>query len=176
MFSKFEVIADYARSVLLKLRGAQVAPKVRISQRCSFTAASQIKMGHRVVIEPDSAFKLVSEEARVVLEEHVFIGRGCLFDISGGLTIGKGTLLAPGCFVTDHNHGIDANEMIWTQPCSQSSVTIGSDVWLGARSIILPGVIVGDGAVVAAGAVVTKNVAPMTVVAGVPAKFIRNRE
>lgn len=56
-----------------------------------------------------------------------------------------------------------------------STTVIGNDVWIGARSIVLDGISIGDGAIVAAGSVVTKNVAPFTIVGGVPAKFIRYR-
>ena len=56
------------------------------------------------------------------------------------------------------------------------AITIGDGVWLGARAIILPGVTIGEGAVVAAGAVVTKDVEPWAVVGGNPAKFIKKRE
>lgn len=175
MFEKIKIASDYARSAFLKCRGAKLSSKVRVSENCRFTLPSQVSLGHRVVLEPNSTFKLVSDKARIDIEDYAFVGRGCLFDISGELSIGKGTLLAPDCFVVDHNHGVAAGEMIWTQPCVYKPVTIGSDVWLGARSVILPGVHIGDGAVVAAGAVVTKSVEPMTIVAGVPAKFVRDR-
>ena len=57
-----------------------------------------------------------------------------------------------------------------------ATVTIGHPVWVGAGAVILPGVSIGDGAVVAAGSVVTRDVAPLTIVAGNPARFIKNRE
>lgn len=56
-----------------------------------------------------------------------------------------------------------------------SPITIGNDVWIGARVIIMDGVNIGDGAIIAAGAVVTKDVEPYTIVGGVPAKTIRKR-
>jgi acetyltransferase-like isoleucine patch superfamily enzyme len=84
-------------------------------------------------------------------------------------------LIAPGCFITDHNHGIKADSTIWQQPCVQQDVRIGAGAWLGAKVIVLPGVTIGDGAVVAAGAVVTRDVDPMTIVAGVPARLVGTR-
>ena len=85
------------------------------------------------------------------------------------MTIGDHTVIAPGCFITDHNHGIAPDKRIDEQPCVSEPVTIGKDVWLGTKVVVLPGVSIGDGAVVAANAVVTKNVPPAGVVAGVPA-------
>ncbi|MRS01689.1 hypothetical protein EG832_00440 [bacterium] len=63
-----------------------------------------------------------------------------------------------------------------TQETMPSFVKIGSDCWLGANSLILPGVTIGDGAVIAAGAVVTKDVQPYSIVGGNPAKIISHRE
>ena len=157
MLQKVEIIADYSRSAMLKLKGAKVSPKARISENSKFTLPSKVSLGSRTVIEPNA------------------VGRGCLFDISGKLTIGEGTLLGPGCFIVDHNHGVRPEMMIWKQPCEKANVNIGSDVWMGAYSIILPGVKIGHGAVIAAGAVITKDVEPMTIVAGVPAKPIGQR-
>ena len=61
-------------------------------------------------------------------------------------------------------------------PVGAEPVEIGSDVWLGAGAVVLPGVTIGDGAVVGANSVVTTDVAPYTVVAGAPARFLRNRD
>jgi hypothetical protein len=60
-------------------------------------------------------FKLAGAVAAVDLGEHVFVGRGTLFDLTGRLTIGAGTMLAPYCFVTDHNHGTAPGTPMWRQ-------------------------------------------------------------
>lgn len=64
---------------------------------------------------------------------------------------------------------------MWYSPQENREVTIGNDVWIGANAVIMPGITIGDGAIVAAGAVVTKNVKPYEIVGGVPAKHIRYR-
>jgi acetyltransferase-like isoleucine patch superfamily enzyme len=92
------------------------------------------------------------------------------------VSVGDHTVIAPGCFITDHNHGIDAGRRVDQQPCIAKPVTIGRDVWLGAKVIVLAGVKIGDGAVVAANAVVTQNVPPLAVVAGTPAKLLYFRD
>jgi acetyltransferase-like isoleucine patch superfamily enzyme len=66
--------------------------------------------------------------------------------------------------------------MIFDAGHQNKKVTIANDVWIGANCIILPGVNIGEGAVVAAGSVVTKNVEPFSIVAGIPAKFIKQRQ
>jgi acetyltransferase-like isoleucine patch superfamily enzyme len=97
------------------------------------------------------------------------------FDVMGAVSVGSHSLIAPGCFLTDHVHGIRADLRIDQQPCSCEPVVIGSDVWLGAGCVVLPGVTIGDGAVVGANSVVTADVAPHAVVAGAPARFLRQR-
>ena len=82
--------------------------------------------------------------------------------------------LAQGITVTALNHNFaDANKRIDEQGVSTNAVTIEDDVWIGANAVILPGVTIGNHCVVAAGAVVTKDVPPHSLVAGVPAKVIK---
>ncbi len=107
----------------------------------------------------------------VHVQRHVFIWAGA----QSKITIGDNTIIGPGSFITSDNHGVKKDQLIRNQSGSEKDVQIGSDVWLGAYSIILPGVTIGTGAVVAAGSVVTKDVAPYTIVAGVPAKKISER-
>ncbi len=95
--------------------------------------------------------------------------------IIGPVTIGSHVNLAQGITVTALNHNFsDATLRIDQQGVSTQPVTIGDDVWVGANAVILPGVNVGSHSVVAAGAVVTKDVPEHTLVAGVPAKVIKH--
>src|SRR5690606_1062643 len=91
------------------------------------------------------------------------------------ISIGNNVLLAPGVFITDHNHGMKANMRISEQPCTSSPVVIGDDCWIGTGAVILPGISIGAGAVVGANAVVTADVEPTSIVAGNPARVIRQR-
>ena len=173
--TRINVIADYSRAGWLRFRGANIAGKVRIGRDCEIHNPPAIWLGARAVLEPGVVLKLADEAARFRAGSHVFIGRGTIFDLVGELAIGEGTLIAPGCFITDHNHKTRADKPILHQPCEHRGVSIGSDVWIGAKAVILPGVRIGDGAVVAAGAVVTHDVEPMSIVGGVPARLIRKR-
>ena len=93
----------------------------------------------------------------------------------GPVSIGSHVNLAQGIVVTALNHQfLDASKRIDQQGITTCAVVIGDDVWIGANAVVLPGVTVGSHSVVAAGAVVTKDVPPHTVVGGVPAKVIKN--
>ena len=94
--------------------------------------------------------------------------------IIGPVTIGSHVNLAQGITVTALNHNFsDEEKRIDEQGISTIPVTIGDDIWIGANAVILPGVNIGNHSVVAAGAVVTKDVPPHSLVAGVPAKIIK---
>lgn len=104
------------------------------------------------------------------LGRDVFINMGCSFQDTGGITIGDGTLIGHGSILTTLNHAVDPERRADMVP---APVVIGRKVWFGARVTVVPGVTIGDGAIVGAGSVVTKNVPPNTIVAGVPARPIR---
>jgi len=94
--------------------------------------------------------------------------------IIGPVRIGNNVNLAQGITVTALNHNFDdTTKRIDQQGVSTKAVTINDDVWIGANAVILPGVTIGTHSVVAAGAVVSKDVPPYTIVAGVPAKVIK---
>lgn len=175
VMARFNVWRDYLRAWTWRLRGARIGGKSRVGPRCEMTLPHRVRIGSRVVLEPNVVFKLVDARAEIALDDHVFVGRGCIFDLAAPCSVGRGTLIAPGCLVVDHNHGLDAATEIWMQPCTTQPVVIGADVWLGAKVVVLPGVTIGDGAVVAAGAVVTRDVGPMMIVGGVPARPLRKR-
>ena len=94
--------------------------------------------------------------------------------IIGPVIIGNHVNLAQGITVTALNHNFeDSDKRIDEQGVSTSAVIIEDDIWVGANAVILPGVTIGHHSVVAAGAVVTKDVPPHSLVAGVPAKIIK---
>jgi acetyltransferase-like isoleucine patch superfamily enzyme len=88
--------------------------------------------------------------------------------------IGRDTLIAGFCFILDVDHGFSEPETLITQQrLDIRPVVIGNDVWIGTHCVVLRGVTIGDGAVVAANSVVTRDVAPYTIVGGSPAKVIK---
>jgi len=102
--------------------------------------------------------------------ENVFFNSGCRFQDQGGIYIGDNTLIGHNVVLATINHDLSPANRGINLP---RPIRIGNNVWIGANATILPGVTIGDNAVIAAGAVVTKDVAANTVVGGVPAKVIR---
>lgn len=100
-----------------------------------------------------------------------FINMGCSFQDWGGITIGDDCLIGHNCTICTVNHSQDP-EHRGDMVCKP--VRIGNKVWIGANVTILPGVSIGDGAILAAGAVVNKDVEANTVVGGIPAKMIKH--
>ena len=100
----------------------------------------------------------------------VFLNSGCCFQDQGGIVIGDGTLVGHQVVLATLNHH---EEPARRQQLRSAPIVIGKNVWIGAHATVLPGVTIGDGAIVAAGAVVVRDVPENTVVGGVPARVIR---
>lgn len=101
----------------------------------------------------------------------MFINSGCRFQDQGGITIGDGTLIGHNVVLATINHDFVPEHRGDNLP---APIVLGKNVWIGANTMILPGVTIGDNAVIAAGSVVTRDVPTDTVVAGVPARKIKN--
>lgn len=106
----------------------------------------------------------------ITIGKDVFINSGCHFQDQGGITIGDGSLIGHNVVFATINHDLDPRN---NRKNHYAPITIGNHVWIGSNATVLPGVTLGDWSVVAAGAVVTKDVPPYTVVGGVPAKILR---
>lgn len=104
------------------------------------------------------------------------IGMNCKFYCMEHVSVGDRVLIGPEVLIFTSNH-IWNSEMktFFRQGFTTDDVQIGNDTWVGARSIILPGVTIGKGVTIAAGSVVTKDIADFSVVGGVPAKFIKSK-
>ena len=105
-------------------------------------------------------------------------GIGFRAHLSGRITIGRDVMMGHDCIIWTLNHGFDRCDIPMTEQgfYPEEPVTIGDDVWIGARVIILPGVNIGSHAIIAAGAVVSKDVPEWAIVGGVPAKVIKMRK
>ena len=104
------------------------------------------------------------------LGENVFINAGCKFQDQGGIFIDDGALIGHNVVLATLNHDMDPEKR---QALHPAPIHIGKRVWIGANATVCAGVTIGDNSVVAAGAVVVKDVPPDTVVGGVPAKVLK---
>ncbi len=156
-----------------------VAPLYQKRGRCSKIYGSvrmdtppyrRFVLGRSSVVESYSCIN--NAVGDVVIGDHTRIG--IHNTIIGPVTIGSHVNLAQGITVTALNHNFDdPDRRIDEQGVATCPVSIGDDVWIGANAVVLPGVNIGSHSVVAAGAVVTKDVPPFSLVAGVPAKVIK---
>ena len=103
--------------------------------------------------------------------KNVFINSCCNFQDQGGIRIGDNTFVGHKVIMATLNHGFAPEDRATLYP---APIIIGKNVWIGSGSTIIAGVTVGDNSIIAAGSVVTKDVAADSVVAGVPAKFIKS--
>lgn len=108
----------------------------------------------------------------VTIGEFCTIGDTCFLDGRETIVIGDSVNIGSHVSIYTRQHDVDSPDFAETG----GPVRIGRYAWLGSHCIVLPGVTIGEGAVVAAGAVVTRDVAPYTLVAGVPARFVRERQ
>lgn len=106
----------------------------------------------------------------ITIGKNVFLNMGCKFQDQGGIFIGDGSLIGHNVVLATLNHAMDPEDRATMIP---APIHIGKRVWIGANATVLPGVTIGDGVIVAAGAVVTKDVSENTVVGGVPTRVMR---
>ena len=109
-------------------------------------------------------------DKNITVGKNVFINACCHFQDHGGVSLGDGCQIGHNVVFATLNHGLAPEDRQTTYP---APITLGKNVWVGSNSTILQGVTIGDNAVIAAGAVVTKDVPENTIVGGVPARIIR---
>jgi maltose O-acetyltransferase len=123
-------------------------------------------LGAPVMIGGGNPYRLLT------IGEYCWVNMGVVFDLGAPVTIGNRVALGHEVLFITSSHDVGDRERRGGLPLN-APITVGDGVWIGARATLLPGVTVGEGAVVAAGAVVIRDVSPHTLVAGVPAKPAR---
>ena len=169
--------ASTLRTLYWRLLGMTIGRQSKLS-------SMRVTWPHRVILGPRCSLEHAvymniaggyAEDLAITVGEGTFIGSGCEFNIVSRLTIGPSCLIASGSRFIDHNHGMDLGPGMKEQAEIKAPITLGSDVWIGANCIILKGVTIGDGAILAAGSVLTTSVPPNAIFGGVPARLLRNR-
>lgn len=135
----------------------------------------RIAMGKDTRVAPNVSFR---NGGRISMGRGCHIGERCYLwagDSTGRIFLGDFVSLAPEVFITASDYQFVAGRPFRDQPKRELDVTIGNDVWLGARVVVTAGVTIGDGCIVGAGAVVTRDLPPGSIAAGVPARVIGTR-
>jgi acetyltransferase-like isoleucine patch superfamily enzyme len=139
---------DAMRAVLGELTGQQLDPSVRVLPPFHSDVGRNLRFGH-----------------------NVFVNHGCSAMDIGGIEIGDDVMIGPNVSLISSGHPLDPATR--RSEITSAPIRIGRGVWIATGAMVLQGVTVGDDAVVAAGAVVTRDVPPRTLVAGVPARVVR---
>jgi maltose O-acetyltransferase len=148
----FGACGQWVRAALARVIFREMGRNVRVHQNVHFGAGTALRIGDNSALAPN-----------------------CL--IASDTTIGRDVMMAPEVTILSSTHGtarLDVPMRLQPQP-PKRPVVIGDDVWLGTRIIILPGVRVGNHSIIGAGSVVTKDVPEYAIVAGNPARVIRDR-
>lgn len=113
---------------------------------------------------------------QLVIEEGCYIGRNTMLGVYADLRLCQNSLIAPNCYITTGNHRFDRRDVpIVDQGHATGAVVVEKDAWVGTHSVVLPGVRIGQGAIIGAGAVVNCTVPAYQIWGGVPARFIKDR-
>jgi carbonic anhydrase/acetyltransferase-like protein (isoleucine patch superfamily) len=113
---------------------------------------------------------------KIVIRSGTYVNRYTIFDAHHHMEIGNNVMIGPHCYFTDADHTYDPGSSVKSQPMKYGPLIVEDEVWIGANATLLPGIRIGRGAIIAAGAVVKRDVPAMAIVAGVPAKIIRYRD
>ncbi len=161
----------YWRALGLRTGAGTLLPRIRAPW------PHQVLVGARCVLEDEIFFKfdgIWQPGPSIIVGDEAFIGTGCEFNIRKKITIGRHALIASGCRFIDHDHGFATRSIPMAEQAdgAEAEIVLEEDVWIGVEAVILKGVTIGRGAIVAAGSVVTKSVGAWEIWAGVPAKKI----
>lgn len=172
-----EYIAAGSQAHLFMMEAAREAQRVTAELNTGYHTAGQLRalFSRLTGEEADESFSLFPPfytdfGKNIHIGKNVFINSGCCFQDQGGIFLGDGCLIGHQVVIATLNHDLDPKKRGGMYP---APVVLGKSVWVGAHATILAGVTIGDDSVIAAGAVVTKNVPAGVVAGGVPARVIR---
>ncbi len=165
------------RAIYWRLLGMSIGvgsplPKIFVTWPHQVVIGDNCILEHHIYFKFDGIYKSGSS---IKIGDRTFIGSGCEFNVRRAVLIGNNCLIASGCRFIDHDHNISGTGAFPPIDGVEEEINIKNHVWIGANVIILKGVTIGEGAVVAAGAVVTKSIPSNEIWAGVPAKKINYR-
>ncbi|MGD9688946.1 MAG: acyltransferase [Phycisphaerales bacterium] len=171
-------IASRARILRLRALGARLG-RANTFRRVMLPANPwDLRTGDHVTFDQHVVLLSVGErraEPRLRFGNGIYVNRFTMFDASELIEVADEVMIGPHCYITDHDHGIENGTPVWKQPLQGAPTRIARGAWIGAHVVILKGVTIGENAIVAAGAVVTRDVPPGTIAGGIPARVLRER-
>lgn len=201
--ARIERRLQLARGQLARWRGARVGVRFGLGRGVRILYPSYLQVGDDVTIEDYGFLYCLSaggvhigshtgiarnlslhcggatgeySQSLFAIGEHSYIGPNAVLGPSGGIEIGSHVLIGPGLTISSENHRFDdLDKSIYEQGVEPGAVHIADNCWIASNVTILAGVSLGEGCVVAAGAVVTRDVVPNSVVGGTPARLLRMR-
>lgn len=161
----------YYRSLGVKLQGYVWLGRVEIPRNFrDIELAAGCSLDNDVVLLSSGE---LSGQPKIRVGNSTYINRNTFIDASLSIVVGQECGIGPGCYITDHDHGMEANIPPLAQPLIAQPTQLCDRVWLGANVTVLKGVTIGKEAVIGAGSVVTKDIPPGAIAVGVPAKVIK---
>lgn len=178
LFSKCPgTIGQRTRRFYYRRKFGSCGNSLSIGEHCVIDGLENIYIGNNVFFQGDDYIYALNS-GKLIIGDNTGFNFFVMVDASDGGTvkIGRDVLIASHVVIRSSNHNFDnRNIPINKQGHTPGAIIIEDDVWIGTSAVILPNVAIGKGAIIAAGAVVTKNVEPYTIVAGVPAGKIGER-
>lgn len=171
-------IASLTRNICYRFLGVNILGNGRMYGISIPRNWADITLEHGVTLQDGVALLCSGRPRRDKLRigANAFVNRGTILDAFQELRIGCNVMIGPYCYLTDANHGIAAGSLINSQQRVIAPLIVEDDAWIGAHVTILPGVRIGRGAIIGAGAVVTRDVPAGAVAVGVPARVTHYRE
>jgi acetyltransferase-like isoleucine patch superfamily enzyme len=178
-FRYFKKLISSINSYWLVCGGMKCGKGTYLPINTKVTWPHQVQLGNNCRLEHDIYFHydgIYAKGPSILVGDNVFIGNNTEFNITDKITIGNDCLIAAGCRFIDHNHGTSKGNLMRIQTAPKQNIVLHDDVWLGCNVVVLKGVKIGKGAVVAAGAIVNKNIPSYEIWGGIPAKKIGERK
>ena len=164
---------------LLTAQGCEIGKGTQLPSSLLINWPNQLSIGENCVIQNgvsfDYCYGVPLPGPNIRIGDRTFVGRFCEYNVTSSITIGDNCLIGSGCKFIDHDHGIHLGQPMRTQEGPAAAIVIEDDVWLGVNVVVLKGVKIGRGAVVAAGAVVNRSIPHSEIWGGVPARFLGSR-
>ncbi len=158
----------------LDAQGALMDYSVQCDGYVRVLGTGRVTLGPACRLGRDVEFE-TGEQGRIVLGSRVRINRGTTLASQSEIRIGDDVMLGEFVSVRDANHGTEPGRLMRLQPQTSDPILIENDVWVGRGTCILPGVLIGEGAVIGANSVVSRDIPPYAIAVGAPARVVRLR-